>query len=117
MENRTIGHFSALAAAVLFALNIPATSYVLFKYIDPLAYSFVRVVIGTIICWLCSFFVKSQKIEKKMDIAIFAFCGILGLGVLFYFYSFGIGTTSPIDASIILPLVPFIVLIIAAFVF
>ena len=115
-QKRSYGHLMAFLAVLCFALNIPATSYILGNELDPLSYTFMRVAGGFIVCWVCSIFTKQQKVEKKKDYLLFLPWGIIGLGIFFYFYADGIGRTSPINASIILSMTPVIVLIISAIV-
>lgn len=117
VENKIVGHLSSLMAVVFFALNVPATSYVLKGWLEPEAYTLLRCTGGLLVAWLVSFFVKGDKITGRRDIMTVILGGFLGLALFFFLYSFGIQKTSPIDAAIILTLSPVLVLVISAPIF
>ncbi len=118
VQSKTVGHMAALGAVICFALNIPASSYILDnKILEPLPYTFVRVTGGMLFCWICSFFVKQEPVSNKRDFLGFILWGFLGLGTFFFLFAKGIEGTSPIDASIIMTITPVMVLIISAIVF
>ncbi|MDO5570799.1 MAG: DMT family transporter [Bacteroidales bacterium] len=112
-----IGHISALLAAIFFALNIPATKYILGEWLDPFSYTLLRVTGGMIVCWVISLFVKDKITISKKDYITFLLGGTIGLSVFFFLYGYSIFKTSPIDASIILTITPIMVLIVSSFVF
>lgn len=116
-QNHTFGHILSFISILFFALNIPATAYILKGWIDPAAYTLVRSGGGMLVCWIISLFVKNQRVQQKKDYLTFFLGGAFGLALFFFLFSYGIGKTSPIDASIILTMPPVMVLILSAFVF
>ncbi len=117
VTNKLTGHLSSLLRIIIFAANIPATAYIMKGWVDPESYALIRCGGGVVVFWILSLFVKPQRVEKKKDYLIFALSGIIGLTLFYYIYAWGLGNTSPIDASIILTLPPVMVLILSVFVF
>lgn len=116
IQDKRVGHLSALLAAVFFALNVPATNYILNGWLTPLAYALVRMVGGVVVCWGLSIFVHG-KVEPKKELLYFLLAGVFGMGLFFYLYAIGMDKTTPIDASILLTLSPVLVLLISAVAF
>lgn len=116
-RNELTGHLAALSAIIFFALNIPATAYILKGWIEPAGYTTCRLLGGVITAWIISAFIKNTPIDWKKDGLTIILGGIIGMAIFFYIFSAGLFKTSPIDASIILTLSPVLVLIISAIVF
>lgn len=116
-QNRVTGHIASLFAALFFALNVPATTYLLDGWVAPTGYALVRIVGGVVICWVASLFVHDTQIKKRRDYISLFLAGVLGMGLFFMFYGVGIGNTSPIDASIILTISPVMVLVVSAIIY
>ncbi len=116
-QKKVIGHLSSLLTVIFFALNIPATTYILDGNIGMSGYVLLRTTGGVLVCWIASLFMPTEKIEWKKDFPIIVMGGVLGLGLFFYLYGFGIEESSPIDAAIILTITPIMVLIVSAFTF
>ena len=118
LQSKSFGHICAFLAVICFALNIPASSYILNNHVlEPLPYTFVRVTGGLLFCWIGSIFAKKQPVTNKKDFLGFILWGFLGLGTFFFLFARGMEATSPIAASIIMTMTPVMVLIISAIVF
>lgn len=81
--------------------------------IGPSAFIFLRVLGAGLLFWMINFFIR-EKIHKK-DYLRFLICAILGVTTNQLLFFHGLNLTSPIDASIILTMVPILVLIFSAF--
>ncbi len=113
-NGKGVGHVASLLAALFFALNIPATTYILGEWLTPTAYTLLRIVGGVLLCWTLSLFLPKQPPVPRRGYLSFALAGILGMGFFFLLYAMGIKRTSPIDAAIILTLSPVVVLLVSA---
>lgn len=114
ISNKRVGHILSLLAALFFALNVPATTYILDRWLTPTTYALLRVLGGVTFCWVVSIFLPKQPPIEHKDFLPLALAGILGMGCFFLFYAMGMERTSPIDASIILTLSPVVVLLVSA---
>jgi drug/metabolite transporter (DMT)-like permease len=85
------------------------------KYLSPDVLVLARILTGTIIFWLATSF-KSEKIDKS-DFGLLILCGFTGAALNMFAFFKGLSLTTPINASLILLLVPILVLIISAIFF
>lgn len=113
-NGKGVGHVASLLAALFFALNIPATTYILDGWLTPTAYALLRIVGGVVLCWVLSLFLPQQPPVPRRGYLSFALAGIAGMGLFFLLYALGLKRTSPIDSAIILTLSPVIVLLVSA---
>lgn len=102
-----------LASTIVFALNVPITKSVIPEWISPLGVTSIRLTFASIMFWLVSLFVKSEKIDRK-DFRFFFWGGFFGMGFNQVMFILGLALTSPIDATIIATLSPMLVMLISA---
>lgn len=108
------GNLIMLVVIFVFALNIPVSKYMFSSgYISPMGITVARMTFGAIAFWVVSLFMPREKVEKK-DMLILLLGGLLGMAVNQGMFAFGLGRTSPVDASIITTSSPLFAMIIAA---
>lgn len=105
-------HFALLGANIIYGANYIIAKDVMPDKIGPSAFIFVRVLGAGLLFWMINFFIR-EKIQRK-DYFRFLLCGVFGVTCNQLFFFHGLNLTSPIDASIILTMVPILVLIFSA---
>tara|TARA_R110001583_G_scaffold49679_2_gene155475 strand:- start:836 stop:1765 length:930 start_codon:yes stop_codon:yes gene_type:complete len=112
-KNNYKAHIALLGANVIYGINYIVAKGIMPNKIDPTAFIFLRILGASLLFWFIKFFVK-EKIERK-DFPRIIVCGVLGIAINQLFYFHGLNLTSPIDASIIMTVVPVMVLIFSYF--
>lgn len=108
-KNNYKAHLALLGANVIYGVNYIVAKGIMPNKIGPTAFIFLRIFGACLLFWFIKSFVK-EKIERKDYFRLFI-CGILGIAINQLFYFHGLNLTSPIDASIIMTVVPVMVLI------
>jgi len=107
------GHSALFAANLIFGINNPIASNLMPEVIDPLALTFFRFGGGMVLFWITSLFLQPEKVSKHDKFQLFlASVFALTLNQLPFFY--GLSITSPIDASIVVTLLPIATMVLAA---
>lgn len=114
MKNpKLLGHIALFVANVIFGVNNPIARTLMPEVIDPNALTFFRFSGGMVLFWLASFFVKKESVPlKDKGLLLLASVFALTLNQLPFFY--GLSLTSPIDASIVVTMLPIATMILAA---
>jgi drug/metabolite transporter (DMT)-like permease len=113
MSKRTLSLIAAWIVAIIYGVTFTIAKDVMPKYIQPFGFILLRVGGATVLFWLVSFFVKTEKIEKADFLRIFtaAFFGVT-FNMLTFFK--GLSYTSPIMGAVLMVTTPMIVLILSA---
>lgn len=112
--NRTIlAHLAVLGANVIYGANYTIAKEVMPDYIEPFGFIVLRCAGATPLFWLIGLFVK-EKVAKK-DLGMLAIASIFGVAINQLMFFKGLNFTTPINAAVIMPSTPIIVMIIAAF--
>ena len=107
-------HGALAAANLIYGANFTIAKAVMPEYIRPFGFIFARVVFGTLLFWLFNRLIRNtEKIERK-DLPLLALCGLLGVAANQLLFFSGLNLTSPINASLIMTILPVILLPIAA---
>lgn len=102
-----------LAANTMWGLMAPAVKYVIAGgVISSLVMTDLRIIGAAVLFWITSLFLPSEKVPLK-DKSLMAGAGMLGILFNQGCYVFGVGLTSPGDASIITTTMPMWVMILA----
>lgn len=110
------GNLIMLFVIIIFGLNIPVNKYIFTEgLLTPAAMTALRMSFATVAFWLVSLFIPKEKVIKK-DMLFLLAGGVCGMVLNQGFFAFGLGRTSPIDASIITTSGPLFAMIIAAIV-
>lgn len=112
-KNKLNGHISIFAANILFGLNAPISRSIIPEIVDPYVLTFFRVGGGMLLFWMASLFVKTETVTLK-DKVLFFFAAILSLSANQLPFIVGLSMTSPIDASIVVTMLPIISMLFAA---
>lgn len=113
-QNQLKGHAAMLGANVFWGLMSPvAKSVMAAGIISPLILTDFRIAGAAILFWLASFTAPRQSVPP-MDLALLAGAAMLGIVFNQGCFIFGVGFTSPGEASIITTTMPLWVMILAA---
>lgn len=112
-KQQAIGHFSVLGANIMWGLMAPIAKIVMTgAVITPLILADFRIFGAAALFWLLSLFMPKEHVPKR---DLLRLAGAALLGILFNqgCYVFGVGMTSPGEASIITTTMPMWVMILA----
>ena len=112
-KSKLKGHIAIFSANILFGLNNPISRSLIPETISPYVLIIFRLLGGMILFWIASFVVYKEKVPPK-DILLFFFAAIFGLTTNQLPFIVGLSMTSPIDASIVVTLLPILSMILAA---
>ncbi len=116
MGQKQQGNLIMVFVILIFGLNIPVNKYLFTEgLLTPAAMTAVRVSFGALAFWLASLFFPQEKVEKK-DLLLFLAGGLCGMAINQELFAYGLGQTSPVDASIITTSSPLFAMVIAAIV-
>lgn len=116
LTSKQEGHLIMLAVMSVFGLNIPINKYLYSSgLLSPMAVTCLRMTFATIAFWLVSLFMPKEKVERK-DMLILLVGGLCGMLMNQGLFAYGLGKTSPVDASIITTSGPLFAMVIAAIV-
>jgi len=101
------------SANLIFGLNTPVSRTLMPEILSPYALTFFRLGGGLILFWLVSLFTKKEHVPAK-DILLLFFASLFALTLNQLPYFIGLSMTSPIDASIVVTLLPILTMILAA---
>ena len=107
------GHISLLVANLIFGLNNPMMRTIMPEKLSPYTVTFFRMFGGALLFWLASIFVKKENMPKR-DILKLFFASLFGIVINQLFFFEGLSLTSPIDASLVITLLPIITMLFAA---
>ncbi len=108
------GHLACLSAYGIFGINIIVCKDLANSdVISPFGLFSVRAVGASILFWLVSLFMPSEKVDKKDLFKIFM-ASILGLFLTQTTFLFAITMTTPLDASIVASVSPIFTMLITA---
>ncbi|VBB45905.1 conserved membrane hypothetical protein [uncultured Paludibacter sp.] len=109
------GHLSLFVANFIFGLNNPLTRTLIPDTISPFTLTIFRMMGAAALFWTASLFVKKEKIPRK-DIVKLFFAALFGIVLNQMVFLEGLSITSPIDASLVVTLLPIVTMVLAAFI-
>jgi drug/metabolite transporter (DMT)-like permease len=112
-QKKYIGHIAILMANIIFGLNTPVSRSLIPATISPYTLTFFRMLGAMLLFWTVSLFVKRERVPYK-DIFLLLLASIFGLVLNQILFIVGLSMTSPIDASIVITLLPLISMFLAA---
>lgn len=113
-SNELKGHLAMTGANVMWGVMSPVSKMVLAgSLVSPLVMSDLRIFGATALFWIASIFTKPEHVPHK-DMTKLFFASLLGIIFNQGAFIFGLGLTSPIDASIITTSTPILTMVIAA---
>lgn len=114
MKNKKLtGHIALFSANIIFGLNTPISRSLMPEILSPLSLTFFRLAGGLILFWISSLFIKKEHVPAK-DILMLFFASFFALTLNQLPFFIGLSMTSPIDASIVVTMLPILTMILAA---
>jgi drug/metabolite transporter (DMT)-like permease len=110
LKSKTPALLAALSANLIYGINYVVAKGIMPEFLQPRAIIFIRVIGATIVFWLISSFLKSEKVAGK-DLRTIAIASIFGVVVNQILFFEGLNLSTPINASIIMICVPIAVLV------
>lgn len=110
MNKRVLALIAVSIATLIYAVNYTVAKEVMPTHVKPFGFILIRVLGATIVFWLVSLFVKSEKIEKGDYKKIFI-ASIFGVALNMLAFFKGLSITTPISASVMMVMSPIMVLI------
>ncbi|MEI8271336.1 MAG: EamA family transporter [Paludibacter sp.] len=112
-KNKLSGHIAMFSANIIFGLNTPISRTLMPETLSPYTLTFFRLAGGLLLFWTASLFVKKEHVPPK-DILLLFFASLFALTLNQLPYFIGLSLTSPIDASIVVTMLPIVTMILAA---
>jgi len=112
-RNKLNGHLAMFSANLIFGLNIPISRTLMPELLSPYTLTFFRIGGGMLLFWLVSIFTKKEHVPAK-DLLFLFLASFFALTLNQLPYFIGLSITSPIDASIVVSLLPILTMILAA---
>ena len=108
------GHSSMLGANVMWGLMSPVAKFVMVGgAVTPLVVTDLRITGAMVLFWIASFFQKPERVAPK-DLLKLLGASLLAIVFNQGCFIFGVGLTSPLDASIITTSMPLLAMVLAA---
>lgn len=107
------GHVALFVANVIFGINNPISRSLMPDVLSPYTLTFFRLAGGMLLFWTASLFIKKEKVPAK-DILLLFFASLFALTLNQLPFFVGLSMTSPIDASIVVTMLPIATMILAA---
>ena len=108
------GHSSMLGANVMWGLMSPVAKFVMVGgAVTPLVVTDLRITGAMVLFWIASFFQKPDRVAPK-DLLKLLGASLLAIVFNQGCFIFGVGLTSPVDASIITTSMPLLAMVLAA---
>jgi len=104
---------AVFAANLIFGLNAPISRTLMPEILSPYSLTFFRLSGGLLIFWVVSLFCKKEHVPLK-DILMLFFASFFALTLNQLPFFIGLSMTSPIDASIVVTMLPIVTMLLAA---
>lgn len=113
MSRRIWAILAATTASSIYGINHTLAKGLMPDYIKPFGFILLRVSGAAILFWTISFFIKSEKIQRRDWPRILA-CTLFGMVINMLFSFKGLSLTTPINSSVISTITPILVFILSA---
>jgi drug/metabolite transporter (DMT)-like permease len=104
-----------LGANIIYGLNYVIAKGIMPDYLMPKAIIFIRVSVTVLVFGIVHFIVPSERVEKR-DLVKMAICAVFGVAINQLLFFEGLNLSTPINASIIITVIPVLILIFAHFI-
>lgn len=115
MNKHFKSHLALLGANTIYGVNYVIAKGIMPDYLMPKAIIFIRVVFTVMVFWTLHFFIPSEKVEKKDKVKL-AICAFFGVAINQILFFEGLNLSTPINASIIITIIPIMILVFAHFI-
>lgn len=113
MQKKLVAHISLFLAATIWGMMAPIGKAAMTGGVSALSLASMRMFGGALCFWLVSLFVRREKVAGRDLVRLF-FASLLGIVLNQGAYTFGLSLTSPVDASIIVTIMPVITMVLSA---
>ncbi|MDR1879209.1 MAG: DMT family transporter [Bacteroidales bacterium] len=114
MEHKKMtGHIAVLGANIIFGLNTSVSRTLIPNEINPYLLTFIRMTGAMLLFWIVSLFIAREHVPVK-DILLLFLASVFGVILNQIPFIAGLSLTSPIDASIVITLLPIMSMFLAA---
>jgi drug/metabolite transporter (DMT)-like permease len=103
-------HLALLGANTIYGLNYVIAKGIMPDYLMPKAIIFLRVSVTVLVFGILHFVLPSEKVEKR-DLFKLAVCAVFGVAINQILFFEGLNLSTPINASIIITVIPVLILI------
>jgi drug/metabolite transporter (DMT)-like permease len=104
---------AALTASSIYGINHTLAKGLMPDYIKPFGFILLRVSGAAILFWIVSFFVKTEKIQRR-DWPRMLACALFGMVINMLLSFKGLSLTTPINSSVIATITPILVFVLSA---
>ena len=112
-KERLQGHVCIFAANVIFGVYIPISKYLMAHCVSGEALTLARMWGAAALFWTASLFTGGDRVGRR-DLALMFVFSLFGVVMNQGVFIYGLGKTSPVDASVIVTMTPLMVLLISA---
>lgn len=110
MNQNIKAHLALLTANTIYGLNYVIAKGIMPDYMMPKAIIFLRVIVTVLVFGILHFILPSKKVEKR-DLFKLALCAVFGVAINQILFFEGLNLSTPINASIIITVIPVLILI------
>jgi len=103
-------HLALLTANTIYGLNYVIAKGIMPDYMMPKAIIFLRVIVTVLVFGILHFILPSRKVEKR-DLFKLALCAVFGVAINQILFFEGLNLSTPINASIIITVIPVLIII------
>lgn len=107
-------HLALLGTNIIYGLNYVIAKGIMPDYMMPKAIIFLRVSVTVMVFWILHLITPSEKVEKR-DFFKLAICAVFGVAFNQILFFEGLNLSTPINASIIITVIPLVILIFSHF--
>ncbi len=114
LQGRMKGHAAMAINGIIFGLNIPVSKWVMASgHIDPVVLTMCRMCGGAVLFWAVSVIMPRERVALR-DVFLLLAASCFGVIINQMSFVMGLGSTSPVNASIIAAAVPIFTMLLAA---
>ena len=110
MNHNIKSHLALLGANIIYGLNYVIAKGIMPDFMLPKAIIFLRVSVTVVVFGILHFLLPSEKVDKK-DLFKLALCAVFGVAINQILFFEGLNLSTPINASIIITVIPVLILI------
>lgn len=114
MNRQVKSHLALLGTNVIYGLNYVIAKGIMPGYMMPRAIIFLRVSVTVMVFWIFHFITPKIKVERR-DLVKLAICAVFGVAFNQILFFEGLNLSTPINASIIITVIPVVILVFSHF--
>jgi drug/metabolite transporter (DMT)-like permease len=114
MNQHVKSHLALLGTNVIYGLNYVIAKGIMPDYMMPRAIIFLRVSTTVLVFWILHFITPKIKVDRR-DLVKLAICAVFGVAFNQILFFEGLNLSTPINASIIITVIPVVILVFSHF--